>query len=121
MLDLWKRPAFRWLAVTAVFSYLGDQLYLVALPWLALQLTGSSLALGTVLMAAALPRALFICIRLLAVFIEQLPMAHRRHAGGLGKRRQPCRQARCQKNRFQRGACFHHSALHNNLTSSNKP
>ena len=62
MLDLWKRPAFRWLAVTAVFSYLGDQLYLVALPWLALQLTGSSLALGTVLMVAALPRALFILL-----------------------------------------------------------
>ena len=36
---------------------LGDQFYLVALPWLALAMTGSSLALGLVLMAAAIPRA----------------------------------------------------------------
>lgn len=38
-------------------SLLGDQFYLVALPWLVLQLTGSSLVLGTVLMVAAIPRA----------------------------------------------------------------
>jgi MFS family permease len=37
-------------------SVLGDQFYLIALAWLALQLTGSPLALGTVLMAAAIPR-----------------------------------------------------------------
>jgi MFS family permease len=35
----------------------GDQFYLVALPWLVLQLTGSAVALGTVLMLAAVPRA----------------------------------------------------------------
>jgi hypothetical protein len=34
----------------------GDQLYIVALPWLILQLTGSSLILGTVMMAGAIPR-----------------------------------------------------------------
>jgi MFS family permease len=44
-----------WLGETV--SMLGDQFYLVALPWLALELTGSSLALGLVLMAAAIPRA----------------------------------------------------------------
>jgi MFS family permease len=38
-------------------SLLGDQFYLVALPWLVLQLTGSSLVLGTILMVAAVPRA----------------------------------------------------------------
>jgi MFS family permease len=38
-------------------SLLGDQFYLVALPWLVLQLTGSSLVLGTILMVAAIPRA----------------------------------------------------------------
>jgi MFS family permease len=38
-------------------SMLGDQFYLIALPWLTLELTGSSLALGLVLMAAAIPRA----------------------------------------------------------------
>jgi hypothetical protein len=43
-----------WLGST--ISLLGDQFYLVALPWLVLQLTGSSLALGTILMAAAIPR-----------------------------------------------------------------
>jgi MFS family permease len=44
-----------WLGETV--SMLGDQFYLVALPWLTLALTGSSLALGLVLMSAAIPRA----------------------------------------------------------------
>lgn len=38
-------------------SLLGDQFYLVALTWLTLQVSGSALALGTVLMAATIPRA----------------------------------------------------------------
>jgi len=50
-------PHFRNLWIGASISLLGDQFYLVALPWLVLQLTGSSLALGTILMAAAIPRA----------------------------------------------------------------
>src|SRR5215208_4680144 len=50
-------PHFRNLWIGASISQLGDQFYLVALPWLALQLTGSSLALGTILMAAGVPRA----------------------------------------------------------------
>lgn len=48
---------FRNLWIGATVSLLGDQFYLVALPWLTLQLTGSSLALGTILMTAAVPRA----------------------------------------------------------------
>jgi MFS family permease len=44
-----------WLGTTV--SLVGDQFYLVALPWLVLQLTGSGLALGTVLMTTAIPRA----------------------------------------------------------------
>jgi MFS family permease len=48
---------FRNLWLGATISQLGDQFYLVALPWLALQLTGSSLALGAILMTAAIPRA----------------------------------------------------------------
>jgi MFS family permease len=40
-------------------SVLGDQFHFVALAWLTLQLTGSGLALGTVLMVAAIPRAAF--------------------------------------------------------------
>jgi MFS family permease len=43
-------------------SVLGDQFHFVALAWLALQLTGSGLALGTVLMTAAVPRAVFMLL-----------------------------------------------------------
>lgn len=50
-------PHFRNLWLGATISLLGDQFYLVALPWLVLQLTGSSLVLGTILMIAAVPRA----------------------------------------------------------------
>jgi len=50
-------PHFRNLWIGATISLLGDQFYLVALPWLVLQLTGSGLALGTILMTAAIPRA----------------------------------------------------------------
>ena len=48
---------FRMVWIGETVSMFGDQFYLVALPWLALALTGSSLALGLVLMAAAVPRA----------------------------------------------------------------
>lgn len=44
-----------WMGETA--SVLGDHFHYVALAWLTLQLTQSGLALGTVLMAAAIPRA----------------------------------------------------------------
>ncbi|HKF52055.1 MAG TPA: MFS transporter [Candidatus Acidoferrales bacterium] len=50
------RPFRNWWIGNTV-SLLGDQFYLVALPWLVLQLTGSSLVLGTVMMVAAIPRA----------------------------------------------------------------
>jgi MFS family permease len=43
-------------------SPLGDQFHFVALAWLTLQLTGSGVALGTVLMAAAIPRAVFMLV-----------------------------------------------------------
>jgi len=43
-------------------SVLGDQFHFVALAWLVLQVTGSGLALGTVLTAAAVPRALLIIV-----------------------------------------------------------
>lgn len=51
-----SNPSYRrWLIGSGV-SMLGDQFYLVALPWLILQELGSSETLGAVLMAAALPR-----------------------------------------------------------------
>lgn len=43
--------------VGATTSLLGDQFYLVALPWIVLQLTGSGVAMGTVAMCAGIPRA----------------------------------------------------------------
>ena len=54
---LFTNRYFRNLILGSTVSMFGDQFYLVALPWLVLQLTGSSVALGTVLMAAAVPRA----------------------------------------------------------------
>jgi MFS family permease len=43
-------------------SLLGDQFHYVALSWLVLWMTGSGLALGTVLLASALPRGAFLLI-----------------------------------------------------------
>jgi MFS family permease len=48
---------FRLWLTGITISLLGDQCYLVALPWLVLQKTGSPAAMGTILMAAAIPRA----------------------------------------------------------------
>jgi MFS family permease len=52
-----RRRDFRLLWSGQAVSSLGDQFALVALPWLALVLTGSALALGTVLALMAIPRA----------------------------------------------------------------
>jgi MFS family permease len=51
-------PNFRRLWIGWGISAVGDQFYLVALPWIVLQLTGSAVAVGTILMAVAIPRAL---------------------------------------------------------------
>lgn len=53
---------FRLLWIGGSISLLGDQFYMIALPWLVLQITGSALALGTVLALASVPRALFMVI-----------------------------------------------------------
>src|SRR6476659_1481114 len=53
---------FRLLWIGESISLLGDQFYMIALPWLVLQITGSALALGTILAVAAIPRALFMLI-----------------------------------------------------------
>jgi len=52
-----RDPQFRMLWIGSAISLLGDQFYLVALPWVILQLTGSALAMGTIMMLAAVPRA----------------------------------------------------------------
>ena len=53
---------FRLLFSGESISVLGDYFHFVALAWLTLQLTGSGLALGSVLMVAGIPRAVFILL-----------------------------------------------------------
>ncbi len=53
---------FRLVFTGEAISVLGDQFHFVALAWLTLQLTGSGLALGSVLMVAAIPRAVFMLV-----------------------------------------------------------
>lgn len=48
---------FRLLFMGTTISLLGDQFYFVALPWLVLQQTGSAIAMGAIMMTAAIPRA----------------------------------------------------------------
>ncbi len=57
--DILGNRNFRLLWTGEGISLFGDQFYLVALPWLVLRLTGSALAIGTVLALVAIPRALF--------------------------------------------------------------
>src|SRR5579864_2428123 len=52
-----KNVDFRSLWIGMSISIFGDQFYFVALPWLVLLYTGSGVALGTILMVGAIPRA----------------------------------------------------------------
>lgn len=58
---LGNRP-FRLLLIGNGISSVGDQFFAVALPWLVLTLTGSSIALGTISMVAAIPSAVFMLV-----------------------------------------------------------
>jgi MFS family permease len=51
-------PNYRLWLIGGTISLLGDQFYLVALPWLVLQKTGSAVAMGAIMMTGAIPRAL---------------------------------------------------------------
>ncbi|TMB93923.1 MAG: MFS transporter, partial [Chloroflexi bacterium] len=53
---------FRNLWTATTLSLLGDMFSYVAFAWLVLQLTGSGLALGTVLVVQAVPRALLMLV-----------------------------------------------------------
>ena len=48
---------FRYLWIGNTVSGCGDQFFLVALPWLILQLTGSGAVFGGIIMVQAIPRA----------------------------------------------------------------
>lgn len=63
--SLWQPLAvrdFRLLWLSQTVSLLGDQFHFIALSWLTLKLTGSGLALGSVLMVASVPRAAFMLV-----------------------------------------------------------
>jgi MFS family permease len=53
-----RNPNYRLWLIGGTISFLGDQFYMLALPWLILQQTGSAVAMGTVMMAGSVPRAL---------------------------------------------------------------
>jgi Transmembrane secretion effector len=53
---------FRYLWIGNTVSWCGDQFFLVALPWLTLQLTGSGAVLGGIMMVEAIPRAALMLI-----------------------------------------------------------
>jgi len=53
-----RNPNYRLWLIGGTISLLGDQFYLVALPWLVLQQTGSAVVMGAIMMAGAIPRAL---------------------------------------------------------------
>src|ERR1700729_170432 len=53
---------FRYLWIGNTVSGCGDQFFLVALPWLILQLTGSGAILGEIMMVEAIPRAALMLI-----------------------------------------------------------
>lgn len=61
-LALLRHRDFRLLWAGQSISRLGDQFYLIALPWLVLQVTGSAVEMGTVLALGGVPRALFMLI-----------------------------------------------------------
>lgn len=62
MLSTLRNRDYRLLWAGQGVSILGDQFYLVALPWLVLQLTNDPVQLGLVLAATGVPRALFMLI-----------------------------------------------------------
>jgi len=80
---------FRLLWVGSSLSMLADQFSFIAIAWLALLLTGSPLALGAVLMTAAIPRAVFMLVggaltdRLSARYVMTASSAIRAAAMGL--------------------------------------
>ncbi len=60
--EVLQNKNFRLLWAGQAISLLGDQFYLIALPWLILQITGNAFAMGTVLAVAGIPRAIFMLL-----------------------------------------------------------
>lgn len=62
MVEIVRGREFRLFWIGQGIARLGDQFYLIALPWLVLQLTGDALAMGAVLAVASIPRAIFMLV-----------------------------------------------------------
>ncbi len=62
VVDILRNRDFRLLWSGQFVSLLGDQFFLVALPWLVLQLTGNAFSVGAVVAVNAAPRAVFILL-----------------------------------------------------------
>ena len=60
--EVLRNRNFHLLWIGEGISVLGDHFYMIALPWLVLQLTGDSLAMGTVLALSAIPRAVLMLL-----------------------------------------------------------
>jgi MFS family permease len=52
----------RLLVLGQFISAIGDHFYLIALPWLGLQITGSAFVAGTLLAVASVPRSVFMLL-----------------------------------------------------------
>jgi MFS family permease len=57
-----RNTNFRLLWMGSGISSIGDQFYMVALPWLILQLTGSGAVLGGIMMIGAVPRSVLMLV-----------------------------------------------------------
>jgi hypothetical protein len=62
MIGVLKIRDFRLLFIGEGVSLLGDQFYFIALPWLVLELTSSTVVLGAVLALQGIPRAAFMLV-----------------------------------------------------------
>ena len=62
MIGVLKTRDFRLLFTGEGVSLLGDQFYFIALPWLVLELTSSTVVLGVVLALQGIPRAAFMLV-----------------------------------------------------------
>jgi MFS family permease len=85
-LPMWRAlavPDFRLLWASEAVSLVGDQFQIIALAWLVISVTGSGLALGTVLIAVAVPRALLLAP--FGVLADRLPVRNLMIVAHLGR------------------------------------
>lgn len=59
---LWRNRNFRWLLITSNVSLIGSQFSSVAIPWVALKVTGSSTVLAATVASMAIPQVTFILL-----------------------------------------------------------